>query len=72
MQIKRDLTLTDVIAILGILGAIGSSYYASGARQSVSETRISAIEEARIELKKDIADRLDRIESKIDRLQGTR
>lgn len=72
MQIKRDLTLTDVIAILGMLGVIGSSYYAMAGRQSVAETRISAIEEARIELKKDIADRLDRIESKIDSLQGKR
>ena len=66
MQLKRDITLTDLLGILGLLMTIGGSYYALANRTTTLEDRTVELEKARLEFKIDITQRLDRIEKKLD------
>jgi hypothetical protein len=66
MQFRREITFTDIGAIVTILTLILGSYVASATRQATHEEKLQELEKARVELKSDLSNRLDRIESKLD------
>lgn len=72
MLIHRELTLADIAAVLILVGGIITSYFALSAKVTVQEEKLQSVEQARQELKKDITDRLDRIEIKLDSLVDKR
>lgn len=66
MQLKREVTVSDIAAAITVICLIGGSYIALASRVSIQEVKTSSLETARIELKQDITERLDRIETKLD------
>lgn len=67
MQLKREWTVSDIAAILVIIGTSGAAIFSVAGEQKVQGNRINNLEQERLEFKQDIVNRLVRIENTLDR-----
>lgn len=72
MIIKKEIDLQTLIALLVALGGGAAGFYNVREIALAADIKAEAAKEYTVDFKKDITERLDRIEDKLDTIRGHR